>query len=406
MTSFDFERGATPYSNRDALLDDYTPDKLVGRDDELQEYHGLLEPVIWGDQPNNIFLYGKAGVGKTAATRFLLDRLEANAEDYEDISLTTLHINCDGLTSSYQVARRIVNELRDPDDQISEHGYSQAAVYEMMWNEIDAIGDIFLIVLDEVDHIRKDDSILYQLSRARENENLEHSKIGVIGISNDMTFRDRLSPKTKSSLCERELSFSDYDADELRAVLRQREAVAFKDNALEDGVIPKCAAVAARETGDAREALDYLLFAGDKAREDNSETVTEEHVERAREDVEQKAVAEGLSDRNEQARLVAYALATLEAEGETPARTNDVYDRYQNLARRASDNPLSVRWVREHLDSLVMLGILTANEKNRGEGGGRYKEYKLNQSVEAVVTALEETIELVGIHESVTGYIS
>jgi len=29
-----------------------------------------LRPVIQGWQPNNVFLYGVTGVGKTAATRF------------------------------------------------------------------------------------------------------------------------------------------------------------------------------------------------------------------------------------------------------------------------------------------------------------------------------------------------
>lgn len=44
-----FERSATPFQNREALLDDYTPETLVGRDDELDEYHEALEPVIYGE---------------------------------------------------------------------------------------------------------------------------------------------------------------------------------------------------------------------------------------------------------------------------------------------------------------------------------------------------------------------
>jgi cell division control protein 6 len=101
MGSFDFVREYSPYTNREALLDDYTPDTLVGRDDELDEYHGALQPAIYGEQPDNIFLYGKAGVGKTAATRFLLNKLGDNAEAYEDLDVRTEIINCDGLNSSY-----------------------------------------------------------------------------------------------------------------------------------------------------------------------------------------------------------------------------------------------------------------------------------------------------------------
>ena len=54
----------------------------------------------------------------------------------------------------------IVISLRDPAQQIAESGYSEAEVYAIMWDEFDANGDITLLVLDEVDHVRKDDSIL------------------------------------------------------------------------------------------------------------------------------------------------------------------------------------------------------------------------------------------------------
>jgi cell division control protein 6 len=403
--SIGFQRGDTPYKNRDALLDDYTPDKLVGRDAELEEYQSLLNPVIWGDQPPNIFLYGKAGVGKTAATKYMLRALENDAQQYDDLTLTTLHINCDGLESSYQVAVKIVNTLRDPRNQISESGYSSAEVYGKMWDEFDDCGGTILLVLDEVDHVRKDDSILYQLSRARENDNLNDARIGLIGISNDMTFRDRLSPKVRSSLCERELSFSDYDAIELQEVLQQRCEVAFKDDAVNEDVIPKCAAWAAQETGDAREALDYLLVAGDLARDRGEETVTEDHIDEAKESVERQTIIQGLADRGDQVKYVAYAVVTLHAEGETPARTNDVYRRYEQLVDRSSDRVLSKRWVREHLGSLAMLGIISEDEINEGAGGGQYKEYELTQELDMVLRALEDTIGYLGIHESVTDYV-
>jgi len=83
-----FERDTEIYRNRDALREDYQPDELVGRDEELERYKTALQPVINGEQPNNIFLYGKTGVGKTAGTRFLLDHLVEDAAQYEDIELT------------------------------------------------------------------------------------------------------------------------------------------------------------------------------------------------------------------------------------------------------------------------------------------------------------------------------
>ena len=55
------------------------------------------------------------------------------------------------------------------------------------------------------------------------------SKVGIIGISNDFKFRESLSSKVQSSLCEKELQFPAYNANELRDILRQRADIAFYD---------------------------------------------------------------------------------------------------------------------------------------------------------------------------------
>ena len=405
MCPHTFERSITPFENREALLDDYTPSTLVGRDDELDEYHEALEPVIYGEQPNNIFLYGKAGVGKTAATRYLLRNLDEDTKQYADLTFSTAYINCDGFETSYRVGIALVNSLRSPEDHIPESGYSKSEIYAKLWHEIDDRGGIVLIVLDEVDHINQgEDGILYQLSRARENENLRNARVGVIGISNDLTFRNRLSPKVRSSLCERTISFPHYDANELREVLKQRAGVAFKDTALTDDVIPKCAALGAQASGDARHALDLLLTAGDIARGNDEEVVRERHVGKAVDRVEKKEIEEGISDLNDHERYILYALATLAAENETPVRSRKIYPRYRHVCTLAGHEERSGRWLRDHLDELRMLGILSLTEKNEGLAGGKYREYGLQQDIGLIVTALEETLTSIGVHESLSSY--
>ncbi|UPV76386.1 orc1/cdc6 family replication initiation protein (plasmid) [Halorussus limi] len=403
MSSFSFDRDNSLYKNRDALLEEYTPDNLVGRDEELEEYHAALQPIINGEAPSNIFLYGKSGVGKTAATRFLLNRLQDDAAKYDDISLNVIEINCDGLNSSYQVAVRLVNTLRDPSEQISNTGYPQAQVYSFLWEELDKIGGTVIVVLDEVDHIN-DNSILYQIPRARSNGYLEDAKIGLIGISNDLSFRDSLSAKVRSSLCEKEVSFPPYDATELQKVLSQREQVAFHDGALAEDVIPLCAAYGAQDAGDARQALDLLLEAGDLARKEAVEQVTDDHVQEAREKLERDRIMEGVADLTEHARLVLYALTSLEAEDETPARSRDIRPRYEQLCNHVGTEPLTSRRMRDHLADLAMLGVISSTEKNEGMSGGKYRKHALKQDLQLVVTALEDTIEFAGVHESIRPY--
>lgn len=396
-----FERDMEIYRNRDALREDYHPDELVGRDEELERYKTALQPVINGEQPNNIFLYGKTGVGKTAGTRYLLDHLIEDAAQYDDIELTVKILNCDGLSSSYQIATRLVNKFRDESNQISTTGYPRATVYDMLWKELDECGGTIIIVLDEVDHI-EDDSILYQLPRARANGNLSDAKIGIIGISNDFSFRDNLSPKVKSSLCEEELQFPAYNAQELIEILSQRAEVAFHDGVINDGVIRLCAAYGAKDAGDARQSLDLLMKAGDIARDQETDVVTDELVRKARDELERGRIREGISGLTQHGHLVLYALLTLEEQDETPVRSRDIRPRYTSFAEQVGVDPLVPRRMRDHLGELSMLGIVSAVERNEGRRGGTYREYSLDMDVDIVLEALEDTVSEVGIHESIS----
>ncbi|WP_083898829.1 orc1/cdc6 family replication initiation protein [Natronococcus jeotgali] len=391
MNEFRFEPTGNIFKEREALLEEWTPEKLVGRDEELSQYHAALQPVIEGETPSNIFLYGKSGVGKTAATRFLLHLLKRDAEDVDGLDLHTIEINCDGLNSSYQTAVALVNELRDPANQISNTGYPQASVYQFLFDELDRLGGTVLIVLDEVDHIQ-DDSLLYKLPRARSNGDVTNARLGVIGISNDLSFRNQLSSKVRSSLCEKEVSFSAYDANELCEVLRQRVEVAFQDDVLDDGVIEMCAAYGAKDSGDARQALDLLLESGDIARENNDDLVTESHVAKARERLQTDQVIEGISNYSRHGQLVLWALTILEEEGKTPVRTREIREPYEALCGSEGSDPVSDRAVREYLAELETLGIISSTQINRGKGGGKYKEHKLGQSISSVKTGLKELL--------------
>lgn len=394
-----FQPDTDIFRQRDVLREDYQPAEIVGRDEELNQYISALQPVINGDQPANIFLYGKAGVGKTACTHYLLNELKSDAAEY-DINLTTIRTNCEDLKTSYQVAIQLINELRDPASQLKSTGYPQRQVNEWLWEELDKIGGTIIIVFDEVDHI-EDDSILYQIPRARANGKLEESKVGIIGISNDFKFRESLSSKVQSSLCEKELQFPAYNANELRDILRQRADLAFYDNVVPREVIAKCAAFGAKDAGDARQSLDLLLEAGDIAVQQDSSQITEEHVDEARDALERSRIVDGVTGLTQQGHLVLYALLMSYEEGKTPIRARDLQDRYEIICDRAAVDPLVPRRMRDHLGELAMLGIASQKERNKGEAGGRYYEYSLDTNPDLLLEALDETVDMVGVTKAI-----
>ncbi|WP_254768194.1 orc1/cdc6 family replication initiation protein [Salinilacihabitans rarus] len=385
-----FDRDTSIFSDEDVLREDYQPESIQERDEEIDAYMAALQPVINGAQPRNLFLYGKAGVGKTAVTRYLLSHLERDVEAYDDVTLTVVWLNCNNLSSSYQVAANLVNELRPPSRQISTTGYPRQTIFDMLYDELESVGGTVLIVLDEIDHIGDDDGILYELPRARANGYLSAVKPGIIGISNDLSFHDSLSPKVKDTLCEEEVHFPPYTADELRAILEQRAENALYDGAYGSNVLSLCAALAAQDTGSARQALDLLYKAGDITRSNDETTITEPHVREAQRALERGQIRQGMMELTRHGHLSLAAVLSIAIEDDTPARVREIYPKYAEIAERFGTKPLVRRRMHDHLSDLAMQGILKRYTRNHGRSGGQYYEYDLDVTLELAIDVVEE----------------
>jgi len=395
-----FKRKQNVFANKDALSESYQPERIQERDDEIEEYMDALQPVVDGWEPNNIFLYGNTGVGKTAVTEFILDRLREDVARYDDVNLDVVTINCKTLNSSYQVAVELVNELRPEGAEISSTGYPQQTVFKKLYAELEELGGTVLIVLDEVDAIGTRDELLYELPRARSNGKLEETKVGLIGISNDFKFRDRLDPRVQDTLCERELHFPPYDAPELENILQSRAEVALADDAFEQSVLKLCAALAAKDSGSARQALDLLRLAGEHAENTDDEAITEVHVENAQEKLEQERVVEGMRELTVNGHFALLAVVSKAASEETPCRMRKIYDEYVRLCNSAGVDPLAQRSVHNHLSDLRMLGILSA-EENRTGSRGNYYSYALDVPFTSAITALSDVLSLNDVIEEI-----
>jgi len=385
-----FTRDTKIFQNEDMLREDYQPDSITAREQEIEAYKTALQPVVNGAQPRNVFLYGKTGVGKTAVSRHLLEQLQRDTAEFDDVGLSVFWLNCTNLSSSYQVAVNLVNTLRADDDRISTTGYPQQQVFDILYDELDRIGGTVLLVFDEIDHIGSNDEILYEIPRARSNGYLNDAKPGVIGISNDFGFRDELSPKVKDTLCEEEIHFSPYNAPELEAILQKRAKGALYEDAVDDAVVSLCAAIAAQDTGSARQGLNLLYKSGEITRSEDNSRITESNVYRAKETLEQSQIEHGMRELTKHGHLSLVAVLQLALEDETPTRVREVFPLYRRISEHSSVDPLVRRRMHDHLADLAMLGILDRRAKNEGRAGGQYYEYKFNVSLELVINVVRD----------------
>jgi cell division control protein 6 len=388
-----FERDRQVFADAAPLDDSYEPQDIRERDEELDKYQRALQPIIDNRPTSNIFLYGKTGTGKTVATKFMLSHLETDAAEYDDVDLSTVWVSCENLSSSYQVAVALVNELCESQgkDRISTTGYSQQRVFNLLYEELDALGGTVVIVLDEIDNIGHSDDILYGLPRARSNDYVDDVRPVIIGISNDFQFRDNLSPKVKDTLAEKEILFSPYNASQLQSILEPRAEKAFYDGVLTDDVVPLCAAFAAQDTGSARQAIRLLREAGELAQADDLETVAEDHVREAQDELEKNQLYEGMQELTTQGHAVLCALAYHQALDEAPVRSSELYQRYQKVCDRLEADSVSERRVRDHLSDMNMLGLINVHERNEGLSAGRYHEYEVDVPLTVVLDVLLST---------------
>ncbi|RLG30824.1 cell division control protein Cdc6 [Methanosarcinales archaeon] len=359
------------FKNRDVLRSTYVPDYLPHRDTEVDALLKILIVALRGDTPSNILIYGKTGTGKTAVTTYVGKEIE-KAGDKRGIPCEVLYNNCGVIDTQYRLLAELARHFGK---RIPMTGWPTDQVFAEFKSAIDSKKRVVVIILDEVDKlIKKGDDVLYNLSRI--NSILENAKVSLIGISNDLKFTEFLDPRVRSSLGEEELIFPPYNADQLADVLQQRAEMAFRSDVIEGGVISLCAALAARENGDARRALDLLRISAELAEREKVHGVQEMHVRRAQSKIEFDRVAEVIKTLPTQSKLVLYSIMVLDKAPELIRRsgrrimsTGEVYQIYKRMCGMIDIDVLTQRRITELISELDMLGIVNAIVVNRGRYG-------------------------------------
>jgi len=366
--------------------------RIVGRDDEISQLATAVNPAIFGQSPSNVLIYGKTGTGKSLCAKYVSRRLVETASD-EGITATFAYVDCAQDTTETQAVQTIadsVNDVAETGINIPDKGLSTSTYYKRLWRILDQRFDVVVIILDEIDKL-SDDDILMQLSRAGEAGKITDCKLGVLGISNKIQYKDRMDERVKSSLCEREFVFPPYDANQLRNIMEARSD-AFRDGVLEPSTIPRAAALAAREHGDARKAIDILRYAGEIAQSNGSTTVKEQFVTQARQRAETDRFRELIRGSTPHSRYVLQALAVLSiSNGDQEGfRTSRVYEIYENICRQEGSDSLSLRRVRDLLKEHAFLDIIEQSKHSGGSAEGSYTNHQLLEDPEVVKDVLTE----------------
>ncbi|MEE2759671.1 MAG: orc1/cdc6 family replication initiation protein [Candidatus Thermoplasmatota archaeon] len=360
------------FKDRRALGHAFNPENLPHRTEEITSLVNNLVEALRGHAPSNMNLYGRPGSGKTAVTRFVCRDLESKGAA-EGCNIRAVEINCRNVDTKYRVLAEIGNRLGEEDDEtIPFTGWPADKVFDHVRARMQARGGVHVIVLDEIDHLvrkgKEGDDLLYSLTSLNIGL-LDGAFCCVIGISNDLAFTEMLDPRVQSRLSPIDVVFPPYNASQLEDVLRPRAAQGIKKEALDEAVIPLCAALAAKEDGDARRALDLLRISVQRAEQSEVERVGISHVRQAQNQLEFDQITPTIQNLPLQQKLVLFSIIINEKNGLTNISTGEVYGTYEMACEHAGEKPLTSRRVSSLIRGLDMAGIITAKKTSRGRHG-------------------------------------
>lgn len=374
------------FKNKKALTSSFMPSKIPHREEEIKSISNILAPALRGYQPSNLFIYGTVGTGKTISIRYVLSQLE---EISKGRGIRTVYINCKMKKVSDTEYRLLAQLLKEIGEFVPETGLPTHLLYRRFFEKIDEKKQTIILVLDEIDSLYKKigDDFLYNLTRV--NGEMKNATITLVGITNDLSFRDNLDARIKSSLSDEEIIFKPYDALQLKDILAQRVSEGVIEDTISEEIISMCAAMAAQEHGDARRAIDLLRVAGEVAERLGDSQITYKHVELAEEKIDMDRVTETIKLQPKQSQAVMYSIIKLQEKygsqkkwADTRMLTGDIYEMYKEVCARNNLKTLTQRRVSDLIGELDMLGVITAKVISKGRYG-RTRE---------VVLAINDTI--------------
>lgn len=390
---------STLFLDRNVLSPHYVPDYLPYREGEIEKIMKSLAPALSGKRTHNLFVYGGTGVGKTAVTKHVIEKLIQVKEKYK-VNVDSLYINCRIQNTKYQVLLKCA-EYTNPSENFI--GFPFSHLFDKFIAHLKKNSMNFIVVLDELDKVKNLDDLMYTLTRA--NDEMQNAHIQIVGITNNVTFKDELDPRSRSTLCEEEMIFPPYNADQLTEILNQRAKYGFREGSVDPSAVSLAAALAAQESGDARYALKLLLKAGEIADTNGQPKIVDKDVTKAKKGVEEDIVYEMIDRMPEHQKVALYSIARLTIDGSKYNRlgekgnnkdkvlfSGEVYENYEAVCNSLGKDARSARWCREYITDLEMRGLITTTMSGKGIRGNTTL-IKLAFPPDKIISVVEKSLK-------------
>jgi cell division control protein 6 len=291
------------FRNEDALDLEWLPKEIPFRDQQQHAIASCIKPLLMNRNGRNMVVYGDPGMGKTAATRWILRDLEDASDEVE-----TIYINCWQKNTTYKVFVEIC--------QLIGYKFTQNKNTEEIFNIIKNILNkkSAVFVFDEIDKI-VDMDFLYSILN-------DIFKKSVILITNYKEWLTDLEGRVRSRLMPEMLEFKKYNVTEMEGILAQRIEYAFVPGVW-DSKLVKMLAHKAHDLSDTRAGIFMLREAGMLAEGQGNKKILEEHVSQTLAKIDEQGIHKS-TDLDEESRHILQVIKS-----NTPGKIGDLFNTYK-----------------------------------------------------------------------------
>ena len=363
------------FRQKESLMPEFLPDRLPHREKQIRELAVFFKHLISspGSFSQKVLIVGRVGTGKTATAR-IFGRDFVRFAKQKHLDIRYIHVNCYRNRTLYNVVLELARQLEVP---LPSRGLSVQEMYKAVLSYLDETNTYAIVTLDEFDYFARiaGKESVYFLARTYDGYPDMIKRLNFIFITRDPTALALLDSATESYLLRHIIRFDPYTSNELYDILSYRAQLAFYEGVIDDNIIRFIAEACGRDRGgdgNARQALQVLLLAGEAAEKEGSMTITMEHVRKALSIVSPDIIrfADSILYLPLHELILLWAIVRLLRRTDKPhVKMGDVEKEYVMLCEMLNETPRRHTQVYEYITNLKRVAIINAKVSGKGHRG-------------------------------------